>query len=530
MEILTLIGADLAPANDPSAIKGRTVVNREWLAAYLRYGRAKSLCLLVWDEAQKRGVPEGAPGGCESRFCEVQELPELLGSLEAPVFLHGDPTVQGPKAALRALSPGRAIPVTGITHTLSTHAITDALRWAPMERLDPCDAVVCTSRAAQEVLRRAWEHSSRVLGVPPPALMTPLIPLGVFPGDGGAPRSRPSGVPKDRPIVLVHGRITLLDKMDLVGLIERWPAVMARAKVRPCLVISGALSHSSTMDVYRERIRALGLGGDVLLRPNVSDAERSALLASAQIYCSPSDNLQETFGLSVLEAMDAGRPVVLSDWSGYRDLIEDGKEGFLVPTYWGPADGKWSAVSALIPSGLQALLVSQQIAVDLDRLVVRIAELLGDPDLRERMGRAGRTRVAEHYDWKHVIAAYDDLFCKQIEIARALGPVETGPAAPTRWELFGHFPSHPIGEETHLRVTPTGEAVLGGREHAYRYLGQPWNDRALGNLSFTNAPEGRPVADMLGHLAAGSRDREEAFAALLWMLKRGWLEVVHRPR
>ena len=53
---------------------------------------------------------------------------------------------------------------------------------------------------------------------------------------------------------------------------------------------------------------------------------------AADVFVSPSDNIQETFGLAVLEAMASGLPVVASDWDGYRDLVEDGQTGLLVPT------------------------------------------------------------------------------------------------------------------------------------------------------------------------------------------------------
>ncbi len=53
---------------------------------------------------------------------------------------------------------------------------------------------------------------------------------------------------------------------------------------------------------------------------------------AADVFVSPSDNIQETFGLAVIEAMASGLPVVASDWDGYRDLVADGETGFLVPT------------------------------------------------------------------------------------------------------------------------------------------------------------------------------------------------------
>ena len=43
--------------------------------------------------------------------------------------------------------------------------------------------------------------------------------------------------------------------------------------------------------------------------------------AAADIFVSLSDNIQETFGLTPVEAMAAGLPVVASDWDGYRETI-----------------------------------------------------------------------------------------------------------------------------------------------------------------------------------------------------------------
>jgi glycosyltransferase involved in cell wall biosynthesis len=60
--------------------------------------------------------------------------------------------------------------------------------------------------------------------------------------------------------------------------------------------------------------------------------------AGADIFCSLSDNIQETFGLVPLEAMAAGLPVVVSDWDGYKDTVQDGVEGYRIPTLQ-PAPG-----------------------------------------------------------------------------------------------------------------------------------------------------------------------------------------------
>ena len=57
-------------------------------------------------------------------------------------------------------------------------------------------------------------------------------------------------------------------------------------------------------------------------------------LSACDLVLSLVDNVQETFGLSIAEAMAAGRPVVASNWDGYRDLLRDGIDGFLIPSRW----------------------------------------------------------------------------------------------------------------------------------------------------------------------------------------------------
>ena len=59
---------------------------------------------------------------------------------------------------------------------------------------------------------------------------------------------------------------------------------------------------------------------------------RQTAWAGADVFCSLSDNIQETFGIVPIEAMAAGLPVVVSDWDGYKDTVRHGVDGFRIPT------------------------------------------------------------------------------------------------------------------------------------------------------------------------------------------------------
>jgi len=127
------------------------------------------------------------------------------------------------------------------------------------------------------------------------------------------------------------------------------------------------------------------VAGDGPLRARVPGAvgfvphdELQQLYARAAIVACPSR--REGFGVACLEAMAHGRPVVASSVGGLRDLVVDGETGLLVP----PRD----------PAALRRAL----------------EQLLGDADLRRRLGTAGRERARARFSWDAVtdatLAAY----------------------------------------------------------------------------------------------------------------------------
>ncbi|HVS84580.1 MAG TPA: glycosyltransferase family 4 protein [Gaiellaceae bacterium] len=103
----------------------------------------------------------------------------------------------------------------------------------------------------------------------------------------------------------------------------------------------------------------------------VPHAEVERLLARATVVVAPCE--REGFGLAVAEAMAFGRPVVAARGGALLELVADGETGLLVE----PRDA----------SGMRAA----------------VERLLGDAELRERLGAEARCRARERFGWEPVI-------------------------------------------------------------------------------------------------------------------------------
>jgi len=162
----------------------------------------------------------------------------------------------------------------------------------------------------------------------------------------------------------------------------------------PYILYAGRLSREKGVLELAEAARGLPLvvAGDGPLRKRIPAArgvvprdELEELFSAAAVVACPSR--REGFGVTCLEAMAHGKPVVASAVGGLLDLVVDGENGLLVP-----------------PRDTRALRAA-------------LERLLHDPELRSRLGAAGRERARERFSWDIVVratlAAYSDALAAQ---------------------------------------------------------------------------------------------------------------------
>lgn len=126
----------------------------------------------------------------------------------------------------------------------------------------------------------------------------------------------------------------------------------------------------------RRLARDLGLGGRTTFVPNLYDFAES--FAAIDVFCLPS--LSQGLGVTMLEAMAVGRPVVASRLGGVAEIVDDGVTGLIAE----PADA--------------------------DDLAAKLGELLDHPARARALGDAGLARVRERFTAERMVDETAELY------------------------------------------------------------------------------------------------------------------------
>ncbi|MFD2090586.1 glycosyltransferase family 4 protein [Blastococcus deserti] len=240
-----------------------------------------------------------------------------------------------------------------------------AKRAALLRAITPVDRLIAVSDAQ----RRTYERA----GVPTASLTT--VPNGITArgrGPGRCAARAALGLDPDQLVVMTVGRLT--EQKGQRYLVEATPELATRFPGLSVVV----LGEGHLRDDLVRRAADLGVGDAVRLPGHRSDAR--LLIDAADVFVFPSRH--EGMPLAVLEAMQAGLPVVATDVLGTAEVVADGETGTLTP----PGDPR--------------------------ALAAAVAELLSDPQRRRRYGEAGCRRYLERFTAHRMatetLAVYDE--------------------------------------------------------------------------------------------------------------------------
>jgi len=537
-------------------LMGRQVAGRSFLEAYLRHGTFSELSALVRQRGSAasliqlwRDHPATRTEPRALRVIETGEFHRTFFPVPPATILHAPQPPDPGFAWARQQGGPHTFALSGVTHSLCSAEAVDLLRSLVTAPFEPYDALVCTSRAVAEMVREltaayADHLRARLAGVPARGSSIPLparletIPLGVdidhflpaSPHDRATAR-RSLDVADDAVAILYVGRLSHHAKAHPFPMFRGASLAAGASGRRVHLILAGWAAHPAVLDAFLDGARTFAANVRTSLVDGRDPTTRRSVWQAADLFVSPSDNIQETFGLAVLEAMASGLPVVASDWDGYRDLVDDGQTGFLVPTAM--VEGATAATTARLLTGeltYDHFLAecSQATAVDVPGMAAALARLVGDRTLRLRMGEAGRRRAVEQFAWPRIIKLYEHLWHDQEAERFALagsgrspwrGPA--GPAAyPAPERTFAGYPTRRLGDADRVARPPgAGDTLdsLLAMPLTHHAPGRRVTDPGLLRAALALAP--CSLDDLDRFWSQAGIDQSVGRATLAWMLK-----------
>ena len=223
--------------------------------------------------------------------------------------------------------------------------------------------IIVTTETYAATSRAIWKYSPVVIPNP--------VDYDIFrPDVDGRECRRTLGLSPDEHMVLLVGRI--VPHKGIEYLVEAAQYV-DNAK----FVIGG---EGPSLGAVRRVARVFGVQEKVIFAGRVPRAKLPEYYAACDVAVLPSVSRLEAFGIAALEAMSTGKPVVVSDMPGIREVIANGVEGLLCEP------------------------------LNAEDLAAKVNTLLADQAMREKMGMAGRRKVLEKFGIKSVVDSLESVY------------------------------------------------------------------------------------------------------------------------
>lgn len=531
-------------------LMGRNAAGESFLRGFIAYSQSPDFWIQVQKAEHAQHFTQTLHAMGVNKKVNVVDSTSL-GQLSQPgVVYYAGPGI-GEYARHRSLFGHHAWSLCGITHTTSSAGAMDSLASLITAPVYPWDAVICTSQAVHQnvthILRAQVDYLKDRLGIGKVTLpKLPVIPLGIHAADFDfTPAQRQQarrswGVDDETQVVLFVGRLSFHAKAHPLAMYQALDVAAKKTGKKIVLIECGWFANDYIQKSYVEAAQKSCPDVEVLHLDGRIAENRAAAWAGADVFCSLSDNFQETFGITPIEAMAAGLPVVVSDWDGYRDTVRQGIDGFRVPTVIPPA-GLGRDLAQRHALGIDTYdmycgYTCSFVAVDIQAAAQAFIDLFNSPELRQTMGQAGRTRARAVYDWAHIIPAYETLWqelgqIRAHESARFTALPHPWPERLDPFFSFQNYATRILTPETHVR-----RVDIDGHEAQKKltkltqltmlnFAGVVLpSRRELERMVAAADATGQPALALAAHAEEASKAM--AFRSITWLIKIGLLAVV----
>jgi D-inositol-3-phosphate glycosyltransferase len=455
---------------------GASVSAENFYQALLRYGNFDEYHFFLEPSeipVMKKKLREGRGIAKRLKILPRGDFPAYLQSVNYTILFTSNPFLRD-LAYFRRQYAQRYFPLCGMWHTTSyPELLEDAILANLRSDLRPFDSLICTTPAQRQAVQNLFRLAQRSFSVNGGVPLSyrgrlDLLPLGIDTGeyagqDRWAARAK-LDLPQDSVLILYFGRFSVVDKMDLYPLLHTFK-LLSQQERKILLLCAGSDGPSRYGKALRRVAQALGIAPAVKFFWNPSQGQKKLLFAASDIFVSPSDNLQESFGLTILEAMAAGLAIVASDWNGYKHLIRHAEDGLLIPTYWAPCNSHTAYTAKLLQGwGMDQLYLSQSVCVDVQTMYESLRCLIQDRELRLRLGERARQKVRKEFDWEPLIISYERLWkrlsilCQEQKISSAVPPSPV--LIPSYYECYAHYATRTLSDRMSIISRPQGMECL----------------------------------------------------------------------
>ena len=233
-------------------------------------------------------------------------------------------------------------------------------------------SMIVTTRRMQDELKSVYSIPESKISIIPNGIVSGKIRKALDPGQA----KERYGIHSLAPVILFCGRISYQKGPDL--LVEAVPHILKeRQDVRFVFMGEGDMS-----SYCEKRANELGVAYACRFLGYASSAVKQELMNACDLVCVPSRN--EPFGVIVLEAWDAGKPVVATDAVSIIRNFEDGLLAYLQP---------------------------QSIAWCINRL-------LKSPKEMKSLALAGRSRIEKEFNWSKIAEKTEEVYAKTLRLNR----------------------------------------------------------------------------------------------------------------
>ncbi len=324
--------------------------------------------------------------------------------------------------------------------------------------------------------------------------------------------------------VFLHmGRLNPFTKSDIFPLLITFHR-LRKSMPNAVLIIAGVVHAKTYVDALQKYVKQHRLSKSVrfILDPKTDDLPKIYRLADC--FVSLSEYLGETFGLSVVESMASGVPVLCSDLACYRSLIRPGLDGDIVPLYSTSHLQPFDSVVPFLDTVTAGNFYTQANAVDCQILAKKMLAAYQAPDENRRRSQNALTRARTLFCQERMVEAYIYSFREIVRNNRRKFPKKFPPGQATIWPSYKNIFTSYLDNETLFSLSPLGKQIVSGEENFTLFEGHHEKFRLIVPI-MTMLSEKSPL-DANSLMPSLGEKPEIIWENLMFLLKHDYIQIL----